>query len=189
MGNTTIQITLSADGGKSGPLYDAYYSTDCVSYSEFSGSTNLYLPDLGSTVNISIPDTTKCIKLINLSAGCNENDIIKTLNFTTTTTTAAPATTTTTYSGPPTTTTTGAPTTTTTEAPTTTTTTTVAPTCKIYNWACDNEYGVPCTIGWTNCDGTPGGDFVSNGSGGSQCAQEGTFFISNATYPTEGGTC
>jgi hypothetical protein len=185
MGNVTIQITLSADGGKSGPLYDAYYSTDCVSYSEFSGSTNLYLPDLGSTVNLTIPDTTKCIKLINLSAGCNENEIIKTLNFTTTTTTTSSptTTTTTTYSGPPTTTTTGAPTT------STTSTTTLAVICKTYTWACDNEYGVPCTLDWTNCDGTPGGDFVSNGSAGSQCAQEGTFGITNATYPTEGGAC
>jgi len=183
MGNTTIQITLSADGGKSGPLYDAYYSTDCVSYSEFSGSTNLYLPDLGSTAIISIPDTTKCLKLINLSAGCNENEIIKTLNFTTTTTTTSSptTTTTTTYSGPPTTTTTG--------APTTTTTTTAAPICKNYIWNCDNEYGAPCTLSWTNCDGTPGGDFVSNGSGGSQCAQQGTFGITNATYPTEGSSC
>ena len=183
MGNTTIQITLSADGGKSGPLYDAFYSTDCVSYSEFSGSANLYLPNLGSTTNITIPDTTKCIKLINLSPGCNENYIIKTLNFTTTTTTAAPATTTTTYSGPPTTTTTGAPTT------STTSTTTIAVICKTYTWACDNGYGVPCSLSWTNCDGSPGTDFVSDGSGGSQCAQQGTFSISNASYPIEGATC
>jgi hypothetical protein len=189
MGNTTIQITLSADGGKSGPLYDAYYSTDCVNYSEFSGSSNLYIPDLGATVNITIPDTTKCIKLINLSAGCNENYTIKVLNFTTTTTTTAPATTTTTYSGPPTTTTTGAPTTTTTGAPTTTTTTTIAPSCNTYAWTCDNEYGVPCSLNWINCDGSEGTDFVSNGSAGNQCAQTGTFGISNASFPIEGGSC
>jgi hypothetical protein len=183
MGNTTIQITLSADGGKSGPLYDAFYSTDCVNYSEFSGSSNLYIPDLGATVNITIPDTTKCIKLINLSAGCNENYTIKVLNFTTTTTTTSSptTTTTTTYSGPSTTTTTG--------APTTTTTTTVAPICKTYNWACDNGYGVPCSLSWTNCDGSAGSDFVSDGSAGSQCARLDTFSISNASYPTTGSSC
>jgi hypothetical protein len=101
MGNTTIQITLSADGGKSGPLYDAYYSTDCVTYSVLTGSTNLYLPNLGSTVNITIPDDTKCIKLVNLSEGCDDNFIIKNLNFNTTTTTTFGPTTTTTTPAPP----------------------------------------------------------------------------------------
>jgi hypothetical protein len=101
MGNTTIQITLSADGGKSGPLYDAYYSTDCGTYFALTGSTNLYLPNLGSTVNVTIPDITSCIKLVNLSPGCNDNFIIKNLNFNTTTTTTFGPTTTTTTPAPP----------------------------------------------------------------------------------------
>jgi hypothetical protein len=81
------------------------------------------------------------------------------------------------------------PTTTTTTLGPTTTTTTTPPVCKIYNWSCDNEFGIPCSLVWTNCDGSSGDDFVSNGSSGTQCAQLGTFGISNASFPTTGSAC
>jgi hypothetical protein len=37
-------------------------------------------------------------------------------------------------------------------------------------------------LSWTNCDGSDGGDFVSDGAGGSVCARENTFGIGNGSY-------
>ena len=172
------QITMTAQGSTSGPLYDIFESVDGITYTLCVDGDNVLLPTVGSTVVVSVDDTANYIKAVNLHPGCNGNDVI--VNFgglTTTTTTSSP-----------TTTTTGAPTTTTTQAPTTTTTT-LAASCNTYAWACDNEYGVPCSLVWTNCDGSPGNDFVSNGSSGNQCAQTGTFGISNASFPIEGASC
>lgn len=53
--------------------------------------------------------------------------------------------------------------------------------CYNYVWTCDNGYGVPCTLSWTNCDGSPGSDFVSDGAGGTYCAQYNTFGIGNGS--------
>jgi hypothetical protein len=172
------KITITAQGSTSGPLYDIYYSVDGVTYTLCPDGNNVSLPTVGSSVIVSVDSTANFIKAVNLHPGCAGNDVI--INF-------GGLTTTTTTSGP-TTTTTQAPTTTTTIAPTTTTTT-LGVNCYIYSWACDNEYGVPCSLSWTNCDGTPGSDFVSNGSAGNQCARQGTFSISNASFPTEGATC
>ena len=172
------KITITAQGSTSGPLYDIYYSADGVTYTLCPDGDNVSLPTVGSSVVVSVDDTANYIKAVNLHPGCEGNDVI--INFggitttTTTTTTAAPGPTTTTTS--------------TTAAPTTTTTT-LAAICKNYAWSCDNEYGVPCSLVWTNCDGTPGNDFVSNGSSGTQCAKQGTFGISNASYPVEGASC
>lgn len=172
------QITMTAQGSTSGPLYDIYYSADGVTYTLCPDGDNVSLPTVGSTVVVTVDDTANYIKAVNLHPGCEGNDVI--INFggltttTTSTTTAAP--------GPTTTTTT------TTAAPTTTTTT-LATSCVIYNWACDNGIGVPCSLVWTNCDGSAGSDFVSDGSAGTQCAQTGTFGITNASYPTTGSAC
>jgi hypothetical protein len=172
------QITMTSQGSTSGPLYDIYYSVDGVTYTLCPDGDNVLLPSVGSTAIVTVEDTANFIKAVNLHPGCEGNDVI--VNF-------GGLTTTTTTSGP-TTTTTQSPTTTTTIAPTTTTTT-LGINCYIYSWACDNEYGVPCSLNWTNCDGTPGSDFVSNGSSGTQCARQGTFGISNASFPTEGASC
>lgn len=172
------KITITAQGSTSGPLYDIYYSVDGVTYTLCPDGNNVSLPTVGSSVIVTVDSTANFIKAVNLHPGCEGNDVI--INF-------GGLTTTTTTSGP-TTTTTQSPTTTTTIAPTTTTTT-LGVNCYIYSWACDNEYGVPCSLSWTNCDGTPGSDFVSNGSAGNQCARQGTFGISNASFPTEGATC
>lgn len=174
------KITMTAQGSTSGPLYDIYYSADGVTYTLCVDGDNVSLPTVGSSVIVSVDDTANFIKAVNLHPGCEGNDVI--VNFgglTTTTTTSGPTTTTTTIPGS---------TTTTTAAPTTTTTT-IAVSCVIYNWACDNGIGVPCSLNWTECDGTPGSDFVSDGSSGNQCAQIGTFGITNASYPTTGSIC
>ena len=172
------QITMTAQGSTSGPLYDIYYSVDGVTYTLCVDGDNVSLPTVGSSVVVSVEDTANFIKAVNLHPGCEGNDVI--INFggltTTTTTTVSPGPTTTTTS------------TTTTIAPTTTTTT-QAINCVIYNWACDNGIGVPCSLNWTNCDGTPGSNFVSDGSSGNECAQFGTFGITNASYPTTGSSC
>jgi hypothetical protein len=112
-------IVLTEKGISAGPLYSAFWSTDCVNYT--FAQTNISLPQIGSTATISVDDNTICIKLVNLSPTCNENDVVIDVRVTTTTTTTAgPTTTTTTTTAGPTTTTTtttGAPTTTTTYAP------------------------------------------------------------------------
>lgn len=113
-------ITITAQGGNSGPYYDVYWSNDCSTYTLATDGDNVYLPSVGSSVYVTMPDTACCIKLINLTPGCELNEVV--LNFcptTTTSTTLAPTTSTTTLT--PTTTTTLSPTTTT-IAPTTTTT-------------------------------------------------------------------
>jgi hypothetical protein len=171
-------ITMTQQGSTSGPLYDIFYSADGITYTLCVDGDNIALPNVGSTAVVSVDDTANYIKAVNLHPGCNGNDVI--INFggmTTTTTTSSP-----------TTTTTSAPTTTTTIAPTTTTTT-LAVSCVIYNWACDNGIGVPCSLVWTNCDGSAGSNFTSDGSSGTQCAQLGTFGISNASFPTTGSAC
>jgi hypothetical protein len=159
-------------------LYDIFYSIDGITYTICVDGDNVVLAPVGSFVIVTVPDTANYIKAVNLHPGCNGNDVI--VNF-------GGATTTTTTSGP-TTTTTIAPTTTTTLAPTTTTTT-LAVNCITYNWVCDNGYGVPCSLQWINCDGSEGTNFTSDGSSGNQCAQEGTFGITNASYPTTGSAC
>lgn len=177
MADILKKVTLTQQGSTSGPLYDIYYSIDGVTYTLCTDGDNVSL-SVGGYVVVTVPDTANYIKAVNLHPGCEGNSVI--VNFgglTTTTTTSAP-----------TTTTTGAPTTTTTLAPTTTTTT-LAVSCRNYNWACDNGIGVPCSLSWTNCDGSAGNDFVSDGSAGTQCAQLGTFSITNASFPTTGSAC
>lgn len=178
MADILKKVTITAQGSTSGPLYDIYYSVDGVTYTLCTDGDNVTLASVGSYVVVTVPDTANYIKAVNLHPGCEGNDVI--INFggltttTTSTTTAAPGPTTTTTS--------------TTAAPTTTTTT-LAVSCNTYAWACDNGYGVPCSLSWTNCDGTPGSDFVSDGSSGNQCAQTGTFGITNASFPVEGASC
>ena len=58
-------ITLSSWGGSSGPLYNAYYSTDNVNFIIADSGSDLYLPNIGSSANIVVPDTANYIKLIN----------------------------------------------------------------------------------------------------------------------------
>lgn len=110
----TQKITLTEKGLNAGPLYDIYYSTDCTNYILTGAQTSL--PNVGSTANVVVADDTVCIKLINLSPDCTENEVIIDYRVTTTTT-AGPTTTTTTTIAPTTTTTTAASITTTTYAP------------------------------------------------------------------------
>jgi hypothetical protein len=113
----TQKITLTEKGLNAGPLYDIYYSSDCINYILTGAQTSL--PNVGSTANVQVADNTVCVKLINLSPDCTENEVIIDYRVTTTTT-AGPTTTTTTTTAAPTTTTT-------TQDPRFTTTTTYAP--------------------------------------------------------------
>jgi hypothetical protein len=127
MPNINRIITLTAQGSNSGPLYDIYYSNDCVNYTICIDGDNVSLPSVGSTAIVTLPDTAICIKLVNLSEGCFLNEVVQYIGGITTTSTTTigpPTTTSTTTAGPSTTTTTISPTTTTTAAPTTTTTST-----------------------------------------------------------------
>jgi hypothetical protein len=172
MANVNITVTLGTKGNDAGPLYDIYYSADCVSYTIVS--SNAYLPFVGSQTTVIVPDTTRCIKLVNLNGVCDDNFVVSGSADPTTTTTIAPTTTTTTTITP-TTTTTLSPTTTT-LAPTTTTTFGVSYCWKIVNTTAGSlnvEYyntinepviiGVPggstdylCVYGGTTPTGDPG---------------------------------
>jgi hypothetical protein len=94
MANVNIEITLGTKGNDAGPLYDIYYSADCVTYT--LASNNAYLPFVGSTTIIVVPDTTRCVKLVNLTSVCENNFVVSGSANPTTTTTLAPTTTTTT---------------------------------------------------------------------------------------------
>lgn len=111
MPNINRQITLTSKGTNSGPLYDVFYSLDCINYTLCIDGSNVSLPSIGSTAIVTLPDNTACLKLVNLTIGCGNNSEIQIITpTTTTTTTAAPTTTTTTTTSTTTTTTTTAPT-------------------------------------------------------------------------------
>ena len=128
MANINKIITLSSWGGSSGPLYNAYYSTDNITFTIAISGSNLYLPNIGSSATIIVPDTTNYIKLINDNELCGEaSAIIYTGLSTTTTSTSTTSTSTTSTSTSTSTTTstsTSTSTSTTTEPPTTTSTST-----------------------------------------------------------------
>jgi hypothetical protein len=81
MANVIRKITLTSDPGAAGPLYDVYYSTDCTNYTICTDGSSVSLPTVGSTANVTFPDTTTCIKLINLSSGCGNNFVVEQLAF------------------------------------------------------------------------------------------------------------
>ena len=183
MANITRQITLTESGADSGPLYDIYYSTDCINYTIAIDGNDVSLPSVGSTYVVTIPDNTTCIKLVNINSLCT-NNVIENLGPTTTTTTAAP-------------TTTLAPTTTTTLGPTTTT---IAPT--------STTTSAPVFYNYTQCNGTVGtlpirvttgtlgiGSVVKFGSAPGICATLTSLFVGtpiiffNTTDNTNYGDC
>jgi len=156
-------ITLTAAGINSGPSYDVYWSADCVNYSLLTGSSPVFLPIVGATASLDVPDTVQCLRLVNNNEDC-DNAVTKNVALcpttSTTSTTLAPTTSTTTVV-PTTTTTTAAPTTTTTATPTTSTTTTAAP-CLCYYIQNETagllyyEY-IDCSTGYQNLPLSGGG--------------------------------
>lgn len=82
----TQTITLTSKGNNSGPLYNVFWSSDCVNYSPLTGSSPVFLPNVGSTANIIVPTNTNCVKLVNNNEVCT-NDIVKYIGPPTTTTT------------------------------------------------------------------------------------------------------
>ena len=92
MANINVKLTLLTSGGNAGPLYDAYYTINNVTY--IIAGSNLSLPSVGSEVTITIPDNSNNVKLVNLTAGCQANYYIVPV-VTTTTTTSTTSTTTT----------------------------------------------------------------------------------------------
>jgi hypothetical protein len=102
MPNINKIITLSSWGGSSGPLYNAYYSTDNINFTIAISGSNLYLPSIGSSATIIVPDTTNYIKLINDNEVCGEASA-SIYAGPLTTTTSTTSTTSTTTSGPTTT--------------------------------------------------------------------------------------
>lgn len=124
-------ITITQWGRQTGPTYDAYYSLDDITYTLATSGSNLYLPNVGSTATIYVPDNSNYIRLQSASEPCGEVDVDIFIGFTTTTTTSTTSTSTSTTSTSTSTTSTSTSTTstststsTTTAAPTTTTTST-----------------------------------------------------------------
>ena len=122
MPNINKTITLSSWGWGSGPLYNAYYSTDNITFTIAISGSNLYLPNIGSSATIIVPDTTNYIKLINDNELCGEASA--SVYIPTTTTSTSTSTTTSTSTSTTTSTSTSTSTSTTTEPPTTTSTST-----------------------------------------------------------------
>lgn len=58
-------ITITTKGANSGPYYAVYYSVD-LGCSTFIFEENVYLPYIGSSVTIGVPDNTQCIRLVSL---------------------------------------------------------------------------------------------------------------------------
>ena len=92
MADAYFIVTLSSTEGGSGPNYNAFYSTDCNSYTA-SIPSSITLENVGSQATITVPDNTQCIKLTSVNSNCDNSIIVS--GITTTTTTAAPTTTTT----------------------------------------------------------------------------------------------
>jgi hypothetical protein len=91
--SVTKTITLTSSRPKSGPYYEVSCSNDCITYGPCITPGPLYLPTIGSSVNVDIYDTTQCIKLVNFNADCN-NEVIKTFTPSGSTTTTSTTTTT-----------------------------------------------------------------------------------------------
>ena len=140
-------ITLTEKGTGAGPTYNVSYSSDCV---EYTSSVNVTLSSISSSVSITIPDNTQCIKLT--SIGECTNEIVQYIG--TTTTTIGPPTTTTTTIAPTTTTTTIGTTTTTS---TTTTTTISCPAPRDYFISNSGNFY------WKDCNGIDRYDFFNTG--------------------------
>lgn len=160
MANITRLITITEEGTKSGPYFDVYYSLDCINYTICSDGSNVYLPTVGSSVSVTLPDNSTCLKLQSLSQDCPGVFVVENLVTTTTTTTTSTTTTSTTS-------------TTTTAAPTTTTTT-IAP--KFWNAVyCNNGNAVGVPLKMAGIATT--GSVVQAGSGIDTCASLSTVYI------------
>jgi len=68
------KITLTDKGIKAGPVFAAYYSIDCISYTFIE---NITLASVDDYAIVSVPDTTHCIKLV--STGQCSNFVINTV--------------------------------------------------------------------------------------------------------------
>jgi hypothetical protein len=90
MPNINKQITLTGKGADAGPLFDVYYSTDCVNYTICIDGNNVYLPSVGSSVVVTVPDNAACLKVVNGGAECNGNSVVDIIATTSTTTTLCP---------------------------------------------------------------------------------------------------
>jgi len=59
----TLTITLTEKFKKAGPNYEVYYSDDCNDYTYLE---TIELPNIGDDVNVTVPYTSSCIKLVSL---------------------------------------------------------------------------------------------------------------------------
>jgi hypothetical protein len=87
MADINVKVKLLTSQGNSGPLYDAYYTTDGTNYTLAVNGSNLTLLAIGSEVIITVPDNTTNVKLVSLTAGCNGYSTTAPVATTTTTTT------------------------------------------------------------------------------------------------------
>jgi hypothetical protein len=87
MANINLKVKLLTSAGTSGPLYDAYYTTDGSTYTLAVNGSNITLASVGSEVAITVPDNSTNIKLVSLSAACNSYSTTAPVVTTTTTTT------------------------------------------------------------------------------------------------------
>jgi hypothetical protein len=101
-------ITLTSKGNSAGPSFRAQYSDDCINYTNTVGTSLVNLPNIGSQVTVTYPDTAICLRLVNQNGSCDNNFVVQIIGTTTTTSTTSTTSTSTTSTttAPPTTTTT-----------------------------------------------------------------------------------
>ena len=61
--STIITITLTEKIKKAGPDFEVYYSDDCNNYTYLQ---TIQLANIGDAVNVTVPNTSSCIKLVSL---------------------------------------------------------------------------------------------------------------------------
>lgn len=170
--SVTKTITLTNKGNAAGPYYEVSCSNDCSTYGPCITPGPLYLPEIGSSVNVDIYDTTSCIKLVNYNDDCNNSEIQTFLASGSTTTTTTTSTTT-----------------------TSTTTTTAAPIYRFYdvNIESGSNIGSGNTLGYTDQFGNARTlSLASFGNRFYMYGQSGSFLYNgssiSSTYITDLGT-
>ena len=70
MANISKKITLT-EKNDAGPLFNIFYSTDCINYTIAIDGSNKYLPYIGASTTVTVPDTSQCFKLQSLGVCTN----------------------------------------------------------------------------------------------------------------------
>ena len=80
----TRRVTLT-EKNDAGPFFDVYYSSDCITYYLSPTGDGVYLPSVGSSVQVQVASNTVCIKLVS-SGQCTTSFVSQSGEISSTTT-------------------------------------------------------------------------------------------------------